>query len=118
MVFGKLEAALPAWREMTGLPFVFAVWVVREGVQHSAADLHRLAAQLEHAKRTGLEHVNDLVARFAVPRGWPTGLALQYLTHYLKFDIGDRQLQAIRLFHELAAKHGIISSPPRPLDIV
>jgi hypothetical protein len=30
------------------------------------------------------------------------------MTEYLKYDIGPRQLQAIRLFHELAAKHGMI----------
>src|SRR5204863_5721907 len=34
----------------------------------------------------------------------------------LKYDIGEEQLRAIRLFHELAAKHGIIGER-RPLRI-
>lgn len=101
-----------AWKELTGLPFVFAVWTARKGV-----DLGDLPERLEAAKRDGLAHVRELVSRHGVPRGWPEGLALQYLTIYLKFDIAQPQLQAIRLFHELAAKQGIIPSPPRELEL-
>jgi chorismate dehydratase len=101
-----------AWKEMTGLPFVFALWMARSDV-----DLYDLPERLEHAKREGLAHVTDLITRHAVPRGWPAGVALQYLTVYLKYDVGEPQLCAIRLFHELAAKHGIINSPPRELEL-
>jgi chorismate dehydratase len=107
-----------AWKQMTGLPFVFAVWVARAEVENSGINISAVADRLRRAKQAGLEHVNDLIAKYAVPRGWPSGLALQYLTSYLKFDIGDAQLQAIRLFHQLAAKHGIVPNPPRPLDVV
>jgi len=41
---------------------------------------------------------------------------MQYLTIYLKFDVGERELGAIRLFHELAAKHGATSAVTRPLE--
>ena len=46
------------------------------------------------------------VLNAAVSRGWPEGLAMQYLTLYLKFDVGPRQLEAISRFHELASTHG------------
>lgn len=92
-----------AWRELTGLPFVFAVWTARKGI-----DLGKLPARLEEAKCAGLANVEEIVKRFAVGKGWPAGLAMQYLTVYLKFDIGERQLEAIKLFHQLAAKHGMI----------
>jgi hypothetical protein len=42
-------------------------------------------------------------------------LALQYLSVYLKFDVGERELNAIRLFHELAAKHGAVEGKVREL---
>jgi chorismate dehydratase len=100
------------WRELTGLPFVFAIWTARKGV-----DLGDLPARLIAAREEGLRHVNELVTRYAIPRGWPAGMALQYLTVYLKFTIGPRQLEAIKLFHELAAKHGVIPSPPRALEL-
>jgi chorismate dehydratase len=93
-----------AWKNMTGLPFVFAAWMTRVGT-----NLGDLPEQLERAKRDGLAHVDELIERFAIPRGWPAEMALQYLTAYLKYDINEPQFQAIRLFHELAKKHGIIS---------
>jgi chorismate dehydratase len=101
-----------AWKELTGLPFVFAAWMVRDGI-----DLGDLPERLEAAKREGLEHAQDLVARYAVPRGWPAGVALQYLTLYLRYDVGELQQQAMKLFYDLAARHGIIGSPPRDLQL-
>jgi chorismate dehydratase len=99
-----------AWRSLTGLPFVFAVWTARAGV-----DLGDLPGRLEEAKRRGLANVAEIVKRYGVGRGWPAGLALQYLSVYLKFDVGERELNAIRLFHELAAKHGAVEGKVREL---
>lgn len=94
-----------AWKEMTGLPFVFAVWCAR-----SDAKLGDLPRRLVEARQRGVAQIEQIVARYAVPRGWPAGLAWQYLAVYLKFEIGPRQLEAIARFHELAAAHGLIES--------
>jgi chorismate dehydratase len=101
-----------AWRALTGLPFVFAVWTARGGV-----DLGDLPRRLEEAKRRGLENVTEIVKRHAVGRGWPAGLALQYLSVYLKFDVGERELEAISLFHEKAARQGVIEGRPRGIEL-
>ena len=101
-----------AWKVLTGLPFVFAIWTARNGV-----DLGDLPLRLSQARVEGLAHVNELIARHALPRGWPPGMALQYLTVYLKFEIGPMQLEAIELFHRLAAKHGMIEKPPRAVEL-
>jgi chorismate dehydratase len=101
-----------AWRALTGLPFVFAVWTARGGV-----DLGDLPRRLEEAKRAGLTNVTEIVKRYAVGRGWPAGLAMQYLSVYLKFDVGERELKAIELFHELAAKHGVIEGRRRGIEL-
>jgi chorismate dehydratase len=102
-----------AWKELTGLPFVFAIWVAREGVE-----LGDLPRRLEQARHDGLRHASELVARHAVPRGWPAGVAMQYITVYLKYDVAEPQLTAMRRFFELAAKHGLIYSPVKPLRII
>lgn len=102
-----------AWKDLTGLPFVFAVWMARQD-----ADLGDLPARLENAKRDGLQNVDTIIRQYAIPRGWPAGIARQYLTQYLKFDIGERQLEAMRRFYELAAKYRIIETPPRELDVL
>jgi chorismate dehydratase len=101
-----------AWKDFTGLPFVFATWAARQ-----ETELGDLPQRLEEAKRSGLRHVEKIVAQYAVPRGWPAALAMQYLTEHLKFNIGQRQLEAIRLFHQLAGKHGLIEHPPWELEI-
>lgn len=101
-----------AWKDMTGLPFVFATWMARDGV-----DLGDLPPRLERAKRDGVLHARELVERYALPRGWPVREAMQYLTHYLKFDVGERQIEAIQLFHRLAGKHQIVATPVRGIRV-
>jgi chorismate dehydratase len=93
-----------AWKTLTGKPFVFAVWTTRTGIH-----LADLPEHLVGAKSRGLRDLENIIARHATPRGWPADLAMKYLSVYLKYDIGPAQIEAIRLFHELAAKHGIIS---------
>ncbi|MGA2442600.1 MAG: menaquinone biosynthesis protein [Tepidisphaeraceae bacterium] len=100
-----------AWKELTGKPFVFAVWIARFGT-----DLADLPDRLRQARDRGLADLPNIVARHAVSRGWPADLAMKYLSVYLKFEIGPPQLDAIRHFHDLASKYGIIESP-RPLDL-
>jgi len=98
-----------AWKELTQKPFVFAVWTTRAGI-----DLGDLPERLNRARELGLADLADIVARHAEAHGWPADLAMKYLSVYLKFDIGPAQLEAIGLFHELAAKHSIIAEA-RPL---
>jgi hypothetical protein len=40
------------------------------------------------------------------------------MTEYLKYEIGPRQLEAIRLFHQLAGRYGIIDTPVRELRLI
>ncbi len=101
-----------AWKTLTGLPFVFAAWVARRGV-----DLADLPRQLSSAKRSGLAHVSDIVTCFALPLGWPSDLAVEYLTTYLRYDLAAPELQAIGLFHRLAARYGLVPDPPWPLEM-
>lgn len=96
-----------AWKELTGLPFVFATWMGR-----SDADLGELPQILATARVKGLASVEQIVAQYAPIHRWPLPIARQYLASYLKFEIGPEQLKAIRLFHQLAAKHGVVAHDP------
>ena len=101
-----------AWKDLTGMPFVFAAWMGRAAAISPFAD-----ETLRRAKRDGLAHVDEIVQRYAIPRGWPAPIAREYLTRYLQFDIAEPQLDAIRTFHRFAAEEGIIPSPPRALRV-
>jgi chorismate dehydratase len=95
-----------AWKQLTGLPFVFAIWTAR-----GDADLGDLPARLEEAKRIGMTKIEEIVAEHAITRGWPADLARRYLTQFMQYDIGEKQLEAMRLFYRMAYEEGIISRP-------
>ena len=102
-----------AWKVLTGLPFVFACWTARAG--QDQADLGALVETLAACRRRGLADPDALVRAHAVPRGWPADLARRYVTEHLRYDVGPRQLRAVRLFHQYAAEDNLIARPPRPL---
>ncbi len=92
-----------AWKRLTGLPFVFAVWMARQG-----SSLGDLPSLLDQNRRTNAKRIDAIVAKHASRLGWPDDLARQYLGHWLKYAIGPRELEAMRLFFSKAKEHGVI----------
>jgi chorismate dehydratase len=93
-----------AWREMTGLPFVFATWLARANV--ALGDLPGALRRLRvrnHGKRA------DIALRYAAGHGWPVGAATDYLTHVLRYDVDGRAMEAIGRFGRLAVDSGAAS---------
>ncbi len=101
------------WKSLTGLPFVFATWMARRDV----ADLPRLHDILAAAKSRGMAELDAIIRDHGIPRGWPAPLAKAYLTRHLTIDVNERELEAIRLFHRLAAEEGIIPAA-RDLNVL
>jgi len=87
-----------AWQEITGRPFVFAVWLAR-----AEAEEHNLG------------QIDAIATAHAAEHGWPTDRAADYLGRILRYHVGDRELDAIQHFAQLAADRGLIENPPRPL---
>lgn len=90
------------WHDWTGLPFIYAVWAVREGV-----DLGPVADALEEAKKRGLRNVGPIAAREAPLLGLDAGFCRRYLSHIIRFDLGPRELAGLKRFHNLAAELGL-----------
>ncbi len=101
------------WKSLTSLPFVFATWMARRDV----ANLRELHKILATAKSRGLGELDTIIRDHGVPRGWPAPLAKAYLTRHLTFDVGERELSAIRLFHRFAAEEGMIPTA-RELNVL
>jgi len=99
-----------AWNAWTGLPFVFAFWVARAGV-----DLGELPAALRRCKARGLARVERIAARFSAPLGLTPAEAVAYLTKNLSYDLGDPERAALRLFAEKAAR---LELAPEGVDLV
>lgn len=94
-----------AWKRLTGLPFVFAVWMARRG-----AALGRLPDALDACRSRNASRIDEIVARHAPVHGWPTDLARHYLGDLLKFTIGPAQLDAIARFGAETAEVGVIDT--------
>jgi predicted solute-binding protein len=89
-----------AWRENTGLPFVFAVWAVRLPYWKARS----VAGQLRTAGRLGLSW-RDAIARTPFER--------QYLKDHLCYDLGPRQKKAIERFAEILVQTGQLATEPK-----
>ncbi len=100
-----------AWKDMTGEPFVFAIWMGGRG-----EDLGGIGGILDQARVENSERINEIVGKRAESVGWPVGLARQYLGEYLKFETGSRELAAIELFYDKVHGLGLIEER-RGLDI-
>ncbi|HUT08999.1 MAG TPA: menaquinone biosynthesis protein [Thermoguttaceae bacterium] len=90
------------WTHWTGLPFVFAMWVAREGV-----DLHQVASLLASARDRGVTRLAEIARLEAPALGLSQEECLSYLRDNLGFHLGHRQQQGLERFYELAAQHGL-----------
>lgn len=93
------------WSEWTGLPFVFAMWVTRAGVELGSA-----GRALAQARDHGLTQLSHIAAREAAGLGIPHQMAADYLKHNLHFRLGSAECNGLKLFHELATANGLAPS--------
>jgi chorismate dehydratase len=93
------------WADWTGLPFVYAVWAVRGGVNLGEAE-----AAFAKAKRLGLERAGAIAAREAPLLGLDAGFCRRYLDTIIHYDLGPRELAGLDRYHTLAAELGL--APP------
>jgi chorismate dehydratase len=97
------------WLDWTGLPFVFAVWAVREGV-----DLGEVERAFYQAKRHGLSRVGVIAQREAKPLELDAGFCRRYLNHIIRFDLGPHEEQGLRHYYSLASELGFA---PKGVDL-
>jgi chorismate dehydratase len=99
------------WNELTGLPFVFAVWAVRPEVE-----IPDLPFYFKSSLRYGLSSLDTLVRESAAEMGLDTSEVRSYLTENLSFFLRQEELAALEEFYRRAHAHGMILEP-RPLDL-
>jgi chorismate dehydratase len=100
--FHEVVDLAEAWLSLTGLPFVFAFWVTRAGV-----DLGALPEALEQSRTEGLAHADEL-ARIHGPRlGLDFTTCYDYLTRVLSYDLGEPEIAGLKTFAAMAAQLGL-----------
>jgi chorismate dehydratase len=99
-----------AWKSMTGLPFVFALWVARPGL-----DLGDLPEILEKCRACGLANARELAATHGPKLGLDPDACHEYLTRVISYDLGEPEIAGLRLFARMAAVLGLV---PQGVDLV
>jgi chorismate dehydratase len=93
------------WYDWTSLPFVYAVWAVRPGV-----DLAGVDAALIEAKRRGVARAGSIAQQEAPRLGLDAGFCRRYLANILHFDLGPREQAGLRHYYSLACELGLAPS--------
>jgi len=88
-----------AWSEMTNLPFVYAVWALRRGIENQ-----ELRRELRQAKRFGMETLDHIIETRAE---FDEDFRRDYFEWHIQFHLGEDEKRAIAKFCELLRKHGL-----------
>jgi len=102
-----------AWHELTGLPFVYAVWMCRAD-ESETPSIRAASAALERQRRRNRERLDWIIARRAPEHRWPIDTATRYLRELLRYEVGPREREAVDRFMDEAARLGVVErvSPP------
>jgi chorismate dehydratase len=88
-----------AWFEMTGLPFVYAVWALRRGIENT-----ELRRELRAAKRFGMETLDYLIE---TREEFDMDFRRDYFEWHIQYHLGEDEKRAIAKFCELLRKHNL-----------
>ncbi|MBL9136924.1 MAG: menaquinone biosynthesis protein [Verrucomicrobiales bacterium] len=86
-----------AWRDLTGLPFVYAVWTLRRD-----ADTTTLRTELLRAFERGQRELEAVVRESA---GFDESFRRRYLTEHVTSSLGAAEKSGIAKFVELLRRH-------------
>lgn len=91
------------WRQHTGLGFVFAMWMIRDGASQETMKLDFGAARDE-----GLASLKQIVADYETLLSLSPESIEEYLTENISFAPDETMTAGLKLYFELALKHGLI----------
>jgi chorismate dehydratase len=87
------------WQDWTSLPFVYAVWAVRRGV-----DLGGVVDALYEAKQRGCARCGEIAQREAPRLGLDAGFCRRYLQNIIHFSLGPREQAGLHHYYMLACQ--------------
>ena len=98
------------WYRFTGLPFVFAFWAVRPGVE-----LRSLLDVFYQSRRFGLQQIESIARVYGARLGMEEAEVVDYLQRHLDYSLDKENLEGLRTFYRMACDLGAIPSI-RPLE--
>lgn len=88
-----------AWYDLTNLPFVYAVWALRRGIENSS-----LRRQLTDARKFGLDTLDYIIRNRTE---YTEDFRKDYFGWHIHYHLGTDEKRGLARFVELLRKHGI-----------
>ena len=89
------------WQKLVGLPFVYALWLLRPEV----VDPKSVADRLRALRNKNLADIDNLIA---AEKEFDRGFCGRYYREHLRFNFGEREKKGLRVFQELCQKHDLL----------
>ncbi|HEY0868103.1 MAG TPA: menaquinone biosynthesis protein [Fimbriimonas sp.] len=100
------------WRDLTGLPFVWAAWIGRDGL------VPALAYELAEAARYGQRHFDEVVRHAEEETGFTYEECEHYLGQIMDYRLDRRHLAGLAEFSRRLLAHGLIDRAYDPEVVV
>jgi chorismate dehydratase len=99
------------WSELTGLPFVFAVWAVRR----SFAEAHpktvgTVLALLNESRRVGMRHLEEIATAASTSLQIEKDICDKYFANFC-FSLRQPQIKGLTAFFHYLHKEGFFNEP-------
>ncbi|GMV87830.1 MAG: chorismate dehydratase [Chthonomonas sp.] len=100
-----------AWRELTGLPFVWALWIGREDLDPA------WATTLRSAREWGSAHLEEYVEDVNARCGWGLDAVRQYLGSTMDYELTEAHWRGLTRFAEFLAAYGFVPEVRLPVRV-
>ena len=109
------------WQKLVGLPFVYALWLIRPEV----ADAKEIADRLRALRDENLANLDELIAEVVAGIGDPRQrkeftpqFCRRYYREYLRFSFGEKEKTGLRNFAKLCAERDLLPTRDLELNVV
>jgi chorismate dehydratase len=93
----KIDLAM-AWKEATGLPFVFAAWTSNKQLDREFID------EFNNVLASGVKNIDSVVKKFGQTGVIKGNILKKYLTENIDYDFNDEKKKALKLFLKLMSE--------------
>jgi chorismate dehydratase len=99
------------WKKIVGLPFVYALWLVRPEVENQKP----IAEHLRGLRDKNLAQLDQLIA---AEQEFDRDFCDRYYRDHLRFSFGEQEKRGLRHFAELCQKHELLPKRALVFDTV
>jgi chorismate dehydratase len=93
------------WQKFVGLPFVYALWLIRPEI----VDSKRIANNLRALRDENIAHLDEIITAKEFDREF----CARYYRAHLRFSFGENEKEGLRIFANLCTKYRLL--PKRDL---